>query len=690
MDKTSLQVLFVEDSTDDVELAIAELHSDGFEVSWNRVDTEADLRQALENANPEVIVSDYSMPGFDGATVLRIVREMRPEVPFIFLSGTIGEERAIESVREGATDYVLKSNIRRFPFCIRRALSESEERARTRAAEQARERLAAILEATSDCVAICNPDGSLIYLNSAGQKITGLQEYDLAATHIASIHSPESWNTITEHAWPAAIAEGLWHGETALLAVDGAEIPVSQLIITHRDSSGDIEYVSTVARDIRERKAYEKRIAYLANYDALTELPNRSLLRDRIQQAIAYRRSTDRTLALLIIDVDRFNLVNSGYGQGTGDELLRMVGERLLNTVRDGDTVARLDSDSFAVLATGLAHPDDTLTVARKIQAAIRDPFALEAREFRITVGIGASVFPRDGEDFEALYQNASAAMHRVKSKGQDGVQFYAENMTRDAADRVELENQLRTAADRGQLELHYQPQVLLDSGRTVGVEALMRWRHPERGWISPDVFIPVAEHSASIHSLGEWALLVACRQLKQWQDLGADLTMGVNVSAYQFREPGFAGIVDRAIRESGVDPTRLVLELTESVLVEDPEGTTLTLERLSKVGVKTAVDDFGTGYSSLSYLSQLPIDFLKIDRAFLRRIPGTRNDMAIVQAVISLAHSLDLDVIAEGVETRDQLQFLQDHGCRMAQGFYFAEPVPPEEIDLSASLDGL
>lgn len=689
LDKTSLQILFVEDSRSDVELAVAALESDGFEVSWEHVDTDAALLHALEDTGTEVVVSDYSIPGLDGSTVLRIVRESRPDIPFIFLSGTIGEERAIESVREGATDYVLKSNIRRFPFSIRRALSETRERARTRTAEQARARLAAILEATSDCVAICNPDGSLTYLNSAGQKMTGLREHDLTERNISSLHSTESWNMIMEQGWPKAVKKGLWHGETALISADTSEIPVSQLIITHRDSSGSIEYVSTIARDISDRKAYEKRIAYLASYDALTELPNRSLLSDRVQQAIAYRRSSDRSLALLIIDVDRFNLINSGYGQVTGDQLLRMVADRLFQTVREGDTVARLDADTFAVLATGLAHPDDTLTVARKIQNALMNPFPLKDSEFRITVSIGASLYPRDGTDFETLLQNAGAAMHRVKTEGQNSFRFYAENMTRDAADHLELENRLRGAADAGELELHYQPQVLLDSGHTVGVEALMRWNHPEHGWISPNIFIPIAEHSGCIHTIGEWALATACRQLKLWTDLGTDLVMGVNVSAYQFRDAGFAELAERVIKESGANAEDLVLELTEGVLVQDPERTARTLEKLSSLGVKTAVDDFGTGYSSLSYLSQLPLDFLKIDREFIRRIPGTRNDVAIVQAIISLAHSLDLDVIAEGIETNEQLQFLQDHDCKIGQGFLFHKPVPPERVNLPVSLHG-
>lgn len=676
-----LHVLFIEDSPVDVELTVIELERDEFRVSWSRVETESDLRDCLQSETPDIVISDYTMPRFDGIRALQVVRELAPHVPFIFLSGTIGEERAIESIREGATDYVLKGNMRRLPIAVRRALSDAEEQARSRAAEEARERLAAILEATSDCVAMFEPAGDLIYLNSAGRELTGLADRDLGRVNVFSMHPESSRKVIEEQGWPAAKEQGLWHGETTLLAAD-AEVPMSQVIIAHRGSDGEIEYLSTIARDIRERKAYEDRIAYLANYDALTALPNRSLLNDRTDQAMAYKRHGRRSLALLVIDIDRFKLVNDGYGQNVGDELLRMVGDRLCSAVREGDTVARLSADTFAILATDLAHPDDALTIARKVQAMSGKPFNLGAREVRLTVSMGASVFPRDGDDFDTLLRNADSAMHRVKSEGQDGFQFYAADMTSDAADRVDMESDLRAALDRGELAMHYQPQVSLEMGRIVGVEALMRWNHPQRGWVSPGVFIPIAEHSDLIHSLGEWAFLEACRQLEQWGMDADGLRMAVNVSARQFRSPDFTRAVAHAIEVSGVDPTRLALELTESVLVDDQRETARTLDSLKTVGVKVAVDDFGTGYSSLSYLSRLPIDCLKIDRAFLQRIPGERHDTAIVQAIISLADSMELDVIAEGIETEAQLSFLRDHGCREGQGFLFGRPVPADEIE--------
>src|SRR5258707_1090990 len=428
MDRTPIQVLFIEDSEVDVELALRSLEQGGFEVSWDRVDLEEDLKRVLASSKPQAILSDFSMPRFDGIDALRLSKELAPGVPFIFLSGTIGEERAIEAIRLGATDYVLKNNMRRLGTVVRRALSEVGERERIRVAEEERARLVQILEATSDYVCLTDPAGTITYLNAAGRKLIGTP-------------------------------------------------------------------------------------------DSLTGLPNRELLGDRTLQAVAHARRAARPAALLVLNVDRFKLVNESYSHGAGDTLLRMVADRLKGAVREGDTVARLGGDAFAVLATDLARPDDVLPVVRKIREAMLSPFWLEGRDLHVTLSIGASVYPRDGEEFDMLLRNADAAMHRVKADGRNGFQFYASAMTRQAAERVELENELRLALEKNQLEMHYQPQVVLANGRIVGVEALMRWNHRQRGWIPPGQFIPIAEDSELIHPLGEFALAEGCRRIRAWND---------------------------------------------------------------------------------------------------------------------------------------------------------------------------
>src|SRR6266704_726964 len=549
----------------------------------------------------------------------------------------------------------------RLSASVRRALSEASERERVRIAEEERARLVQVLEATSDYVGISEPTGKIIYMNAAGRKLTGAPESGDVGKSTTDVHPQWASERVEGEGRRAAERDGLWHGESALLGADGTEIPVSQVITAHKGPNGTIRFFSTIARDIRDRKAYEERLQYFANYDPLTGLPNRSLLGDRALQGIAHAKRAGRPTALLVMNLDRFKLVNESYSHGAGD------------------TVARLGADAFAVLATDLARPDDVSAVARKIREAMHAPFWLEARDLHVTVSIGASIYPRDGEDFDILLRNADAAMHRVKAEGRNGFQFYAAAMTRQATDRVELENELRLALGKHELEIHYQPQVVLANGRIVGVEALMRWNHRGRGWIPPGQFIPIAEDSDLIHPLGEFALAEGCRRIRAWNDAGfASLRLAVNVSAQQFRSAGFVEAVGRALRAAELEPACLELELTESVLVENREEAADILKRLKALGVQIAVDDFGTGYSSLSYLSRLPIDCLKIDRSFVSRVHEKGHDAAITQAVISLAHSLAVRVIAEGVETVEQLEFLRTHRCDQGQGYLFSPAVDP------------
>lgn len=682
MNAEPIKLLFIEDSEVDVELALHAIEKEGFAASWQRVDQEPDMRRELAAGLPNVILSDFSMPRFDGVIALRVAREVAPLVPFIFVSGTIGEERAIEAIRLGATDYVLKNNMRRLGTAVRRALAEAAERARTLASEEERGRLVEIMEATSDYVGMFDPDGRQTYLNAAGCRMIGMPRWEIAGRKILDIYPPWARDIIVGQAHPAAERDGLWSGETAILGPDGKEIPVSQVVIAHRNAEGGIKFFSSIARDMRERKAYEARIQHLANFDAVTGIPNRSLLADRAAQAITHARRFGRSVALIALNLDRFKLVNDSGGHALGDELLGTVGQRLQRAVREGDTVARLGADAFAVLAVDLARSDDVLAVVRKIQDALRPSFRVGNADLHLTASIGASVSPKDGEEFDLLLRNADAAVHRVKTEGRNNFQFYAEEMTREAADRIDLEAELRGALERRELEMHFQPQVALADGRIVGVEALMRWHHAQRGWISPALFMPIAEDSDLINELGAFALGEGARRLAEWDRTGvAPLRLAVNVSARQFRSAGFVDTVGRTLRASGLDPRRLEIELTEGVLVEKQEEAICILKRLKALGVQVAVDDFGTGYSSLSYLSWLPIDCLKIDRSFVHRIAEHGRDTAIVQAIVSLAHALSLRVIAEGIETPEQAEYLRRQGCDEGQGFLYSRAVRADAI---------
>lgn len=684
-----IRILFIEDSEIDVELAVHAMRQDGVDVRWRRVDSERGLKGALSAARPDAILSDFSMPQFDGLHALRLARDLAPDVPFIFLSGTIGEERAIEAIREGATDYVLKNNMRRLSTSVRRALAEAAEREKVRKAEEERARLVEILEATSDYVAMTDPEGRVIYMNSAWRVVAGVGAADVGARTLLDFHPPDAAGPLRDQVLPETERTGIWSGETSVRSADGPPVPVSQVVIAHRDPEGHVRFRSTIARDIRERKAYEARLTWLANYDALSGLPNRSLLADRARQAIAHAHRTARTCGIAVLNIDRFKLHNDSYGHGAGDALLRQLAERLPSAVRDGDTVARLGADTFAVLAADLARPDDVVNVARKVRECAAAPFSIEGNEVHLTLSVGASAFPRDGESFDLLLRNAEAAMHRAKADGGDAFQFYAAAMTRQASERIALENALRAAMAQRQLELHYQPQVAIASGTIVGVEALMRWRHPEHGWVSPAQFVPVAEDSGMIEPLGAWAMMEACRQAAAWQAQGRRLRMAVNVSARQFRSAGFVDAVARAMRLHNIDPAMLELELTESVLIETGDKAIATLEKLKRRGLRIAVDDFGTGYSSLSYLSGLPVDCLKIDRSFVVQTASGGRAAAIAQAIISLGRTLGLRVLAEGVETAEQLHFLREQGCDEGQGYFFARPEAPDALSALLGVSG-
>ena len=680
MDMPALKILFVEDSPEDAELVTLALQREGFEVSGQRVETERQLREALASWCPDVILSDYSMPAFNGLHALELSIQLAPDVPFIFVSGTIGEEWAIESIHKGATDYVLKDNIRRLSTSIRRAVNDSLERRRAREVEKERSRLAAILEATTDLVAIAGPDGAIEYLNQGARDLLGLAG-DGPGLSLKDLHASWTWEFMETQIRGAVARGGIWQGEGILAARDGIEIPVSQVVISHGAQEGEVEYLSLIARDIRDRKAFEERIQYLANYDSLTELPNRSLLSDRTDQAIAHASRTGRLVALLVVNIDRFNLVNNGYGRKVGDLVLQRFAGRLRETLRAGDTVARLSGDSFAVLAPELASPDDVLTVVRKIQAQLEEPFLIEGGSFKLTIGIGISVHPRDGDDFGALLGHADAAMHRAKEEGENAFQFYTEEMTSEAAWRVRRENEVRLALSRDELELYYQPQVDLNTGAVVGVEALLRWQHPREGLLRPDAFVPLAESSDLIFPLGERALTMACRQMTAWQGAVEGLRVAVNVSPRQFLGEGFVDTVERVLSSAGLAPALLELEVTESLLLHDHEAAFEILARLNELGVTIALDDFGTGYSNLSYLSRLPIHCLKIDRAFVQRSLEDGNDAEIVRAIVSLADALELRVVAEGIEKLEQLRLLRRLNCGEGQGFLFSHPLPAPQI---------
>ncbi|HEU5085299.1 MAG TPA: EAL domain-containing protein [Acidimicrobiales bacterium] len=424
------------------------------------------------------------------------------------------------------------------------------------------------------------------------------------------------------------------------------------------------------------------RVEHLALHDDLCDLPNRVLLGDRIESALAHAPRTGTSVALLFLDLDRFKTINDSLGHATGNDLLRAVAGRLTTHVRRGDTVARLGGDEFAILLPGLADTTAAATVAQHLLEAFQEPFDLAGRQIFVSPSIGVSLHPHDAADAEELLRNADAAMYRSKARGRNTFEVYTHELNERAQRTLTMESYLHKAVERDELVLHYQPKVELRTGQIVGMEALLRWQHPDLGLLPPGEFIPLAEETGLIVPLGEWALVEACTQTQRWMRAGHQpLTVAVNLSARQFQHQRVGDLVARALRASHLDPRALELELTESLALQDPDSIVATLADLKDIGVQCSIDDFGTGYSGLQYLTRFPIDKLKIDRFFISEISSGDN-ARIVSAVIALAHNLQLEVIAEGVETDEQLQFLVDNGCDEMQGFLFSRPVPPDDFE--------
>ncbi len=431
-----------------------------------------------------------------------------------------------------------------------------------------------------------------------------------------------------------------------------------------------------------ERKRYQEQLEYQANYDALTGLPNRNLLNDRLRQSVFAQRFV-RSIGVVFLDIDHFKFVNDSLGHNTGDKLLQKVAERLTETVRDGDTVARLGGDEFILILTDQPGQEVIYRAMQRIINKVAEPINVDGQELMVTCSAGISLYPQDGSDVETLLKNADAAMYQAKEKGRNNFQFYTAEMNRQVNERLQTETSLRRALERNEFELYYQPRINVRSGTLVGCEALLRWQHPERGMLLPERFIALAEETGLIVPIGEWVLKRACAQARAWQKAGASpIAVSVNLSMRQFKE-ALATAVGNALEESGLDPRLLEMELTESLIMHDTDAAIRVLGRLREIGVELSVDDFGTGHSSLSYLTRLPISALKIDQSFVQEVTGCgRADEGLVaQAIISLARNLKLKVVGEGVETEAQFEFLKKHDCDEVQGFHFGKPMPAPEF---------
>jgi diguanylate cyclase (GGDEF)-like protein/PAS domain S-box-containing protein len=563
--------------------------------------------------------------------------------------------------------------------CILTLVKDISERKRL---DEERARLASIVESCDDAILATDRDGIITIWNAGAEKIFGSSAQEVRGTHLSSLAPAERREEMIRLCRGAGGDRQVTQFETVHLRKDGRQIHISLNISPLRDADGTVVGMSGIARDVTERAEMEENIRHQAQHDPLTDLPNRKLFMDFLALELAQARRNRKSLAVLFLDLDHFKQINDTLGHAAGDLLLQAVAQRLKGCVRESDTVARIGGDEFNVLMPDLIQTNDVGTVVGKIVGVFESPFLLDNVEVSATTSIGVSMFPDDGDSCEELVQKADSAMYLAKQQSGNAYQFYNAEINSRTVQRREMERRLRQAVSKGELELVFQPQVRINTGKIVGAEALMRWRHPELGLLLPDQFLNVAEETGAIVSLGEWAIRTACTQMKEWQGKGHDFTLAVNLSNRQFHQVNLIEMTSGVLAETGLDPQALELDVTENAIMDDLDFSVRIMRQLTDLGIKFSVDDFGIGSSSLQWIKKLPIAKVKIDRSFIKNILTQPNDLAVVSAVICMSHNLRMTVNAVGVELQEQLTLIRNNGCDEVQGDLISKPLPADEFE--------
>ena len=686
MNETIFKLLLIEDDEDDYILTcdlLGEIKGTRYEIEW--VSRYADALEAITRGNHDVCLIDYRLGEGTGIELIKEAGGRGVNMPMILLTGQGGKEIDHEAADAGAADYLIKGEIetalleRSIRYAVRNAqmhetLRESENRFRS------------VIESASDAIVLTDGDGRIFSWHKGAKGIFGYTEEEIIGKPFAALFSSRYCKA--ETGIESLLAAGLLRlegraQELVGIRLDGEEFPLEISLSSWQ--SGGRNFYCGIIRDVTERKHLENQLSHQALHDPLTKLPNRVLFRNRLEHALARSDRRHIPLGILFLDLDNFKNVNDSLGHAAGDQLLVSVAERLSLCLRVGDTAARLSGDEFAVLVEEAVKPGDALAIAERITEVLRTPFLIDGKEIIVSTSIGITITTTGKENPEELLRNADVAMYTAKSQGKGQYVVFENKMHTALVERIEIENDLRRAVERQEFALHYQPIIELQTGRMTGMEALARWEHPTRGIISPMEFIPVAEETGLIIPLGRWVLETACRQARIWQNeyFGEEpFAITVNLSGRQFQQASLIETIKTALKKSGLPPACLVLEITESMMLQNTEATILKLHEIKDLGVRLAIDDFGTGYSALSYLQRFPVDILKIDKSFVDKISSGREGAAVARAIITMSDTLNLKTVAEGIEKIEQKEVLQNLGCELGQGYHFARPLDAEAMD--------
>jgi len=683
-------VLLIAADADEAARVLGELGSvteESFEVQW--VTELSRGIERLRDGGVSAAVLDLNLSDSQGLETFNQLFEVAPDLPILILSEAGTEEIARQAVHLGAYDYLI--NEQADGYRLRRTVRTMIDRHALEAVRVENELATTTLNLIGEGILRTDADGNVTYLNRFAEKMTGWSRAEARGRPFADVL--RLIDNISGASLDDALAIALQADKTAsgmtssinctLVRRDGEEFGIESRVAIIHDQDGNAVGAVVAFRDVSAARVASLEMSRVAQHDVLTNLPNRALFNDRLSQAISLAERQSKQLAVLFVDLDQFKRINDSLGHSVGDRLLRSVARRLVACVRRTDTVSRLGGDEFLILLSQIEHSEDAAITARKILRAVAAPHVIDSKSLDVNVSIGGSTYPADAQNAETLVSYADVAMYEAKQQGRNSYQFFRTDMRARMATRVALERDLRCALGRNEFTLHYQPKVNFQTGQCTGMEALLRWQHPERGLLSAATFVPIAEECGLIVAIGQWVLLEACRQARAWSDLGLKvLPVAVNVSAVEFRARDFLSGIRAVLIATGLDPQDLELELTEGVLMQDAESAVVTLLALKAMGVKLAVDDFGTGFSSFTYLRRFPVDTLKVDKSFIHEITEDSDGTTIVNAMINIGKSLKQRVVAEGVETRSQLDFLQRQGCDEGQGYYFSHPVTAEQVE--------